>query len=287
MGRLWSFFFELSGYHVVSYWTGWNTQKWYWGHLKIWQILCRTLYLVGTYSDEVRTKTRMSLRHIQRQSRLRLREYAHWCYMLCWNPLGSSTMAWIVQSTFTLRIVGGCYCRYVEDKIESNTILLLSLIPCHWIGRMGRCHNFTGSRKKRKRERGCRQTTPHLNERLPLCLWRDHHPLQIHVFFNIFISKLVSKTQGGFVRDTEYFQPSVSLDSLDMMWLNHVLIDEQQLWCRQINLDARSERDEEDEDLRERLIKEVSYFMTLTVSGKREINPSIDIDAIEQESICF
>jgi hypothetical protein len=66
-----------------------------------------------------------------------------------------------------------------------------------------------------------------------------------------------------------------------------VLIDEQQLWCRQINLDARSERDEEDEDLRERLIKEVSYFMTLTVSGKREINPSIDIDAIEQESICF
>ena len=66
-----------------------------------------------------------------------------------------------------------------------------------------------------------------------------------------------------------------------------MLIDEQQLWCRQINLDARSERDEEDEDLRERLIKEVSYFMTLTVSGKREINPSIDIDAIEQESICF
>jgi hypothetical protein len=34
--------------------------------------------------------------------------------------------------------VWGCYCRYV-DKIDSNTILLLSLIPCHWIGMMGRC----------------------------------------------------------------------------------------------------------------------------------------------------
>ncbi len=24
-----------------------------------------------------------------------------------------------------------CYCRYI-DKIDTNTILLLSLIPCHW-----------------------------------------------------------------------------------------------------------------------------------------------------------
>jgi hypothetical protein len=31
-----------------------------------------------------------------------------------------------------------CYRRYV-DKIDSNTILLLSSIPCHWIGMMGRC----------------------------------------------------------------------------------------------------------------------------------------------------
>ncbi len=31
-----------------------------------------------------------------------------------------------------------CYCRYV-DKIGSNTILLLSSIPYHWIGTMGRC----------------------------------------------------------------------------------------------------------------------------------------------------
>ena len=31
-----------------------------------------------------------------------------------------------------------CYCRYV-DKIGSNTILLLSSIPCHWIGMMVRC----------------------------------------------------------------------------------------------------------------------------------------------------
>ncbi len=31
-----------------------------------------------------------------------------------------------------------CYRRYV-DKIGSNTILLLSSIPYHWIGTMGRC----------------------------------------------------------------------------------------------------------------------------------------------------
>ncbi len=31
-----------------------------------------------------------------------------------------------------------CYRRYV-DKIDSNTILLLSSIPCHLIGTMGRC----------------------------------------------------------------------------------------------------------------------------------------------------
>ncbi len=53
--------------------------------------------------------------------------------------MGSGPMAWIVQSTINLWIVGGCYRRYV-DKIDSNTILLLSLIPCHWIGTMGRCH---------------------------------------------------------------------------------------------------------------------------------------------------
>ena len=57
---------------------------------------------------------------------------------LYWKPLGSGPMAWLVQSTITLWIVGGCYHRYV-DKIDSNTILLLSLIPCHWIGTMGRC----------------------------------------------------------------------------------------------------------------------------------------------------
>ncbi len=47
-------------------------------------------------------------------------------------------MAWIVQSIIAYWIVGGCYCRYV-DKIGSNTILLLSTIPYHWIGTMGRC----------------------------------------------------------------------------------------------------------------------------------------------------
>jgi hypothetical protein len=50
-------------------------------------------------------------------------------------------MAWLVQSIITFRIVGGCYRRCV-DKISSITILLLSSIPCHWIGTMGRCQNF-------------------------------------------------------------------------------------------------------------------------------------------------
>jgi len=40
-------------------------------------------------------------------------------------------MAWLVQTTVTLWIMGGCYCRYV-DKIDTNTILLISSIPCHW-----------------------------------------------------------------------------------------------------------------------------------------------------------
>jgi hypothetical protein len=57
---------------------------------------------------------------------------------LCWKPLGRGPMAWLVQSIITLWILGGCYRRYV-DKISSNTILLLSSIPCHWIGTMGRC----------------------------------------------------------------------------------------------------------------------------------------------------
>ena len=35
-----------------------------------------------------------------------------------------------------------CYRRYI-DKIGSNTILLLSSIPYHWIGTMGRCQNDT------------------------------------------------------------------------------------------------------------------------------------------------
>ncbi len=55
--------------------------------------------------------------------------------------MGSGPMAWIVQSTITLWIVGGGYRRYV-DKIDSNTILLLSSIPCHWIGTMGRCQSW-------------------------------------------------------------------------------------------------------------------------------------------------
>ncbi len=58
---------------------------------------------------------------------------------LCRHPLGHCSMVWLVQSTITLQIVGGCYHIYV-DKIDSNTILLLSLIPCHWIGTMGHCH---------------------------------------------------------------------------------------------------------------------------------------------------
>ncbi len=40
----------------------------------------------------------------------------------------------------------------------------------------------------------------------------------------IFISKLVSKTlptEGGFVQDTKYIQPTVLFDSLDMRQLNH------------------------------------------------------------------
>ncbi len=57
---------------------------------------------------------------------------------LFWKPLGDSHVAWIVQSIITYWIVGGCYPRYV-DKIGSNTILLLSSIPYHWIGTMGRC----------------------------------------------------------------------------------------------------------------------------------------------------
>ncbi len=38
----------------------------------------------------------------------------------------------------TYGIVIGCYRRYV-DKIGRYTILLLSSIPYHWIGTMGRC----------------------------------------------------------------------------------------------------------------------------------------------------
>jgi len=62
-------------------------------------------------------------------------------HRLFWDPLGDSSVAWIVQSIIAYWIVGGCYRRYV-DKIGSNTILLLSSIPYHWIGTMGRCHNF-------------------------------------------------------------------------------------------------------------------------------------------------
>ena len=67
-------------------------------------------------------------------------------WRLCWKPLGGSPMAWLVQSIITFRIVGGCYRRYV-DKIGSNTILLLSSIPCHWIGTMGRCQSYLGHQK--------------------------------------------------------------------------------------------------------------------------------------------
>ncbi len=61
---------------------------------------------------------------------------------LFWKPLGGSPVAWIVQSIIAFWIVGGCYRRYV-DKIGSNTILLLSSIPYHWIGTMGRCQAAT------------------------------------------------------------------------------------------------------------------------------------------------
>ena len=57
--------------------------------------------------------------------------------------MGDSPVAWIVQSIIAYWIVGGCYPRYV-DKIGSNTILLLSSIPYHWIGTMGHCHPTQG-----------------------------------------------------------------------------------------------------------------------------------------------
>ena len=56
---------------------------------------------------------------------------------LYWKPLGGP-VAWIVQSIIAFWIVRGCYRRYV-DKIGRNTILLLSSIPYHWIGTIGRC----------------------------------------------------------------------------------------------------------------------------------------------------
>jgi hypothetical protein len=63
-------------------------------------------------------------------------------HRLFWDTLGDSSVAWIVQSIITYWIVGGCYRRYV-DKIGRYTILLLSSIPYHWIGTMGRCHNIS------------------------------------------------------------------------------------------------------------------------------------------------
>ncbi len=63
---------------------------------------------------------------------------------LCWKTLGRDPMAWLVQSIIAFWIVEGCYRRYV-DKIGSNTILLLSSIPCHWIGTMRHCHKLAPS----------------------------------------------------------------------------------------------------------------------------------------------
>ncbi len=67
--------------------------------------------------------------------------------------MGSSPMAWIVQSTIKLWIVGGFYRRYI-NKIDSNTILLLSSIPCHWIGTMGRCQKSPLEGKQKRKSTG-------------------------------------------------------------------------------------------------------------------------------------
>ena len=52
------------------------------------------------------------------------------------NVLGIAVRRILIGSTALITAL--CYRRYV-DKIDSNTIVLLFPISCHWIGTMGRC----------------------------------------------------------------------------------------------------------------------------------------------------
>ncbi len=65
-GGLWAiFFWNFQDIMWWASWAGWNTQNWYWGQLKIWQILSRTPYYKGfvfsTYWENNSARERWNL----------------------------------------------------------------------------------------------------------------------------------------------------------------------------------------------------------------------------------
>ena len=93
--------------------------------------------LVGTYSDaNMDTATCVPTSYTTPITAAAARVCAPFFDDYAENPWAVVLWHGSYNPSLHLGLWGGGYCRYV-DKIGSNTILLLSSIPCHWIGTMG------------------------------------------------------------------------------------------------------------------------------------------------------